>query len=83
MKAEDYGYKSVEEMELHNEVLSLFMDCMVEKPLLMKFFDRDSHELLEKKKEVLKKIKSGKDVPDKEFYSILEKYPKGHTNWEM
>ena len=83
MKAEDYGYKSLKEMELHNEVLELLMDCVMKKPLLMSFFDRDSHELLEKKKEVLGKIKSGEEVPDRDFYAILEKYPKGNVNWDI
>lgn len=82
MKPEDYGYKSLEEMELHNEVLELFMDCVAKNPLLVEFFDRDSHKMLEKKKKVLGKIKAGKRVSDDEFYGILEKYPKD-SNWDI
>ena len=83
MGIEESGYKSVEELKLHNKVLELYGDCLHKSPLLRRFFDKDSHELLKEKREVLQKIKDGKSVSEDEFYGILENYPKENTNWDI
>lgn len=50
--------------------------------LINKFFDADSEKNLDKKIEVLEKIKNGEEYSEKEFYEILELYPDGGGIWD-
>lgn len=50
--------------------------------LVLKFFDTESYEMLDRKIEILTALKEGKtisDIPD--FYDILENYPKDE-DWD-
>lgn len=52
-------------------------------PMLIKFFDLDSDELLDEKIDVLIALKEGKqifEIPN--FYDILELYPKDGEYWD-
>lgn len=52
-------------------------------PMFIQFYDFDSDELLDEKIEVLTALKDGKQVEDiKNFYDILELYPKDDTHWD-
>ena len=62
-------------------VIDLLLD--VHDPLVHKFFDSDSEEMLDLKIEVLTQLKNGVppgDIPD--YYSILELYPEDDTKWD-
>lgn len=49
----------------------------------LKFFDRDSDEMLDEKIEVLKALKAGKTIGEiPKFYDILELMPKDGTIWD-
>ncbi len=68
--------KMIQVMNLHAEVMMIDL-------LVRKFFDLDSEEMLDKKIEVLTKLKNGvppADIPD--YYSILELYPKDDQMWD-
>ncbi|MBR2785504.1 MAG: hypothetical protein IKD74_05935 [Clostridia bacterium] len=63
------------------------MKLLIEIPynyLVIKFFDLDSDKLLDEKIDVLTKLKNGKTTAEiKNFYDILEKYPKDKNNmWD-
>ena len=63
------------------QVSDLLLD--VHDPLVHKFFDLDSEDMLDLKIEVLTKLKDGippADIP--EYYSILELYPADDEMWD-
>lgn len=52
-------------------------------PMLEKFFDWESDELLDKKIAVLTRMKEGTPISDiPNFYDILELYPKNEAHWD-
>lgn len=65
------------------QVMELYAEVMHIDQLVAKFFDLDSEELLDKKINVLTKLKNGippADIPD--YYSILELYPEDDVIWD-
>ncbi len=65
------------------KVRTLYFEIENFPPMLQKFFDLNSDELLDEKIEVLTALKEGKTISDiPNFYKILELYPKDNTHWD-
>lgn len=65
------------------KVRELFLEVENFPPMLQKFFDLNSDNLLDEKIEVLTALKEGKQIADiPNFYKILELYPKDGEHWD-
>lgn len=72
-----------EKIEKGIRVRKLFLEVEDFPPMLQKFFDLDSDELLDEKITVLTALKEGKQIADiPNFYDILELYPNNGEHWD-
>lgn len=70
-----------EYVEKKEKIFSLLMD--VDDELVRKFFDQESHKMLDEKIEVLTALKEGKkpaEIP--KYYDVLELHPKDGEMWD-
>ena len=69
-------------MEIDKKLKIMKLLLEVDEPLL-KFFDIESNEMLDKKIEVLLLLKNGKTISEiPNFYNILELYPDESVLWD-